>query len=50
MTVVVEKPDVLDGVLKVITSDAQNDRHIAALLELEHRAHLTPPRKISPRS
>ena len=41
MTAVLEKPDVLDGVPKIITSDAQNDRYIAALLELERRGHLT---------
>jgi HTH-type transcriptional regulator / antitoxin HigA len=45
MTAVLEKPDVLDGVPKIITSDAQNDRYIAALLELERRAHLTPAEK-----
>jgi len=45
MTAVLEKPDVLDGVPKVITSDAQNDRYIAALLELERRSHLTPAEK-----
>ena len=39
------KPDALDGVPKVIASDAQNDRYIAALLELERRAHLTPAEK-----
>jgi HTH-type transcriptional regulator / antitoxin HigA len=41
MTGVLEKPDILDGVPKVITSDAQNDRYVAALLELERRGHLT---------
>ncbi|MGO9591855.1 MAG: helix-turn-helix domain-containing protein [Candidatus Acidiferrales bacterium] len=45
MTAVLEKPDVLDGIPKVITSDAQNDRYIAALLDLERRAHLTPAEK-----
>jgi HTH-type transcriptional regulator/antitoxin HigA len=45
MTAVLEKPDVLDGVPKVITSDAQNDRYTAALLELERRGHLTPAEK-----
>jgi len=45
MTAVLEKPDVLDGVPRVITSDAQNERYIAALLELERRGHLTPAEK-----
>jgi len=45
MTAVLEKPDVLDGVPKIITSDAQNDRYVAALLELERRGHLTPAEK-----
>ncbi len=39
---VIEK-DTLDGIAapKVITSDAQNERYIAALLELEKRDRLT---------
>ena len=41
MIAVLEKPDVLDGVPKIIASDAQNDRYVAALLELERRGHLT---------
>ncbi|MGA8872816.1 MAG: helix-turn-helix domain-containing protein [Candidatus Acidiferrales bacterium] len=45
MTAVLEKPDILDGVPKIITSDAQNDRYIAALLELERRGHPTPAEK-----
>ncbi|HEX4001061.1 MAG TPA: helix-turn-helix domain-containing protein [Candidatus Acidoferrales bacterium] len=45
MTTVLEKPDVLDGVPKVITSDAQNERYVAALLELERRGHLTAAEK-----
>jgi HTH-type transcriptional regulator / antitoxin HigA len=45
MTAVLEKPDVLDGVPKVVTSDAQNERYIAALLELERRGNLTPAEK-----
>ena len=45
MTAVLEKPDVLDGVPKVITSDAQNERYLAALLELERRSRLTAAEK-----
>lgn len=45
MTAVLEKPDVLDGVPKVIASDAQNDRYIAALLELERRGRLNAAEK-----
>ena len=45
MIAVLEKPDVLDGVPKIIASDAQNDRYVAALLELERRGHLTPAEK-----
>jgi hypothetical protein len=46
MTAVLEKPDVLDGVPKIVTSDAQNERYIAALLELERRGNLTSAEKI----
>jgi len=45
MTAVLEKPDVLDGVPKVVTSDAQNERYLAALLELERRAAPTAAEK-----
>jgi HTH-type transcriptional regulator / antitoxin HigA len=45
MTVVLEKPDFLEGIPKIIASDAQNDRYIAALLELERRGRLTPAEK-----
>jgi HTH-type transcriptional regulator / antitoxin HigA len=39
---VIEK-DLLEGILapKVITSDAQNERYITALLELERKNHLS---------
>lgn len=39
--------DLLDGISapKVITSDAQNERYIAALLELERKNHLSAPEK-----
>jgi HTH-type transcriptional regulator/antitoxin HigA len=43
---VIEK-DMLDGIgaPKVITSDAQNERYISALLEMERRGHLTAEEK-----
>ena|SRR5271154_817692 len=43
---VIEK-DTLQGVPapKVITSDAQNERYIAALLQLERKAHLSSAEK-----
>jgi HTH-type transcriptional regulator/antitoxin HigA len=39
--------DLLDGIgaPKVITSDAQNERYISALLEMERRGHLTAEEK-----
>jgi HTH-type transcriptional regulator/antitoxin HigA len=39
--------DILEGIgaPKVITSDAQNERYISALLEMEHRSHLTAEEK-----
>ena len=33
------------GAPKIITSDAQNDRYIAAMLELDRREHLTVDEK-----
>jgi HTH-type transcriptional regulator/antitoxin HigA len=45
MTAVLERPDLLEGVPRVVTSDAQNERYIAALLELERRGNLTPAEK-----
>ena len=45
MTAVLETPDLLEGVPRVVTSDAQNERYIAALLELERRGNLTPAEK-----
>jgi hypothetical protein len=45
MIAVLERPDVLDGVPRVITSEAQNERYTSALLEMERRGNLTPPRK-----
>ncbi len=45
MIAVLEKPDVLDGVPRVITSEAQNQRYISALLELERRGNLTAAEK-----
>ena len=43
MTVAVIEQDVFTKTIapKVITSDAQNERYIAALLEMERRGHLT---------
>jgi HTH-type transcriptional regulator / antitoxin HigA len=41
MIAVLEKPDVLDGVPRVITPEAQNERYVAALLEMERRGKLT---------
>jgi HTH-type transcriptional regulator/antitoxin HigA len=43
MTVNVIEKDVLDGIAapKVITSDAQNERYISALLELEKKERLS---------
>jgi len=39
--------DMLDGIgaPKVIASDAQNERYISALLEMERRSHLTAEEK-----
>ena len=39
--------DLLDGIAapKVITSDAQNERYIAALLEMERKNHLSAAEK-----
>ena len=37
----VQRPDVLDGIPRVITSEAQNARYTAALLEMERRGNLT---------
>jgi HTH-type transcriptional regulator/antitoxin HigA len=39
--------DLFDGIgaPKVITSDAQNERYISALLEMEHRSRLTAEEK-----
>ena len=39
--------DILNGIgaPKVITSDAQNERYISALLEMERRSHLTAEEK-----
>jgi HTH-type transcriptional regulator / antitoxin HigA len=39
MIAVLERPDVLDGVPRVITSEAQNERYTSALLELERRGN-----------
>jgi HTH-type transcriptional regulator/antitoxin HigA len=41
MIAVLERPDVLDGIPRVITSEAQNARYTAALLEMERRGNLT---------
>jgi len=47
MTVNVIEKDTLDGIAapKVITSDAQNERYIAALLELEKKERLSAKEK-----
>jgi HTH-type transcriptional regulator / antitoxin HigA len=47
MIVAAIEKDILDGIgaPKVITSDAQNERYISALLEMEHRSHLTAEEK-----
>ncbi len=41
------KKDLVDGVSapKVISSDAQNERYVAALLELERKNHMTAEEK-----
>jgi HTH-type transcriptional regulator/antitoxin HigA len=45
MIAVLERRDVLDGVPRVITSEAQNERYISALLEMERRGNLTAAEK-----
>jgi HTH-type transcriptional regulator/antitoxin HigA len=47
MIVTAIEKDILDGIgaPKVITSDAQNERYISALLEMERRSHLTAEEK-----
>ena len=48
MTIAIEKRDLLDGLEapKVITSDAQNERYIAALLKMERQRNLSRSEKI----
>ena len=45
MIAVLERPDVLDGIPRVITSAAQNERYISALLEMERRGNLSAAEK-----
>ena len=45
MIAVLERPDVLDGIPRVITSEAQNERYISALLEIERRGSLSAAEK-----
>jgi HTH-type transcriptional regulator / antitoxin HigA len=45
MIAVLERPDVLDGVPRVITSEAQNERYTSALPQLERRGNLTAGEK-----
>ena len=40
MIAVLERPDVLDGIPRVITSEAQNERYISALREMERHGNL----------
>jgi HTH-type transcriptional regulator/antitoxin HigA len=45
MIAVLERPDVLEGVPRVITSEAQNERYISVLLQMERRGNLTAAEK-----
>jgi hypothetical protein len=45
MIAVLERPDVLDGIPRVITSKAQNERYISALREMERHGNLTGAEK-----
>lgn len=45
MIAVLERPDVLYGIPRVITSEAQNERYISALREMERHGNLTGAEK-----
>ena len=45
MIAVLERPDVLYGIPRVITSEAQNERYISALRQMERHGNLTGAEK-----